>query len=87
MTRPRARLYRIQTGIRVEKRLLKVLKGLAEYLEITLAEAVELCVLTSFEQPGAFSRGTQQRIRQLCEVYGIDYGIEHWRARLFSADG
>jgi hypothetical protein len=79
-------VYRVQTGIRIEKRLLKVLKGLAEDLEISLAEAVELCVLTAFEQPSGFSKGTQRRIRQLCEVYGIQYGLEHLRSRLFNAD-
>jgi hypothetical protein len=74
----------VQTGIRVDKRLLKVLKSLAHYLEITLAEAVELCVLASFEQAGAFSKATQQRIRQLCEVYGVEYGLEHVRLRQIS---
>lgn len=81
---PKPRTYRVQTGIRVDKRLLKVLKSLAHYLEISLADAVEVCVLMSFEQPGAFSKATQQRIRQLCEVYGVEYGIEHLRLRLVS---
>jgi len=67
-----------------DKRLLKVLKGLAEDLEITLAEVIELCVLTSFEQPSGFSKGTQRRIRQLCDVYGVEHGLEHFRTRLFS---
>jgi hypothetical protein len=80
-------VYRVQTGIRLDKRLLKVLKGLAEDLEITLAEAVELCVLTSFEQASGFSKGTQRRIRQLCDVYGVAHGLEHVRNRLFSTGG
>ena len=35
-------IERVQTGIRIEKRLLKVLKGLAEHLDISLAELIVL---------------------------------------------
>ena len=82
----RAEPDRVQCGVRVEKRLLKVMKGLAEYLELSLAEAIELCVLTAFEQPGGFSKGTQRRIQQLSEVYDLDYGLADLRTRLFVAD-
>jgi hypothetical protein len=77
-------VYRVQTGIRLDKRLVKLLKALAEELEITLAELIELCVLTVFEQRSGFSRATHRRIRQLCDVYGVDFGLEHIRARLFT---
>lgn len=83
MKRP---LERVQCGVRLEKNLLKVLKGLAEYLEISLAEVVELCALTAFEQPGGFSRGTQRRIHQLRQIYDVDYSLADLQSRLFRAD-
>ena len=40
---------RVQLGVRMEKRLVKVLKGLAEYNDETLGELLERIVLHSFE--------------------------------------
>ena len=77
---------RVQCGVRLEKGLLKVLKGLAEYLEISLAEAIELCVLTAFEQPGGFSKGTLRRVQQLREIYDVEYDLADLRRRLFVGD-
>ena len=34
-------IERVQTGVRLEKRLLKVLKGLAEHLEMSLGDLLE----------------------------------------------
>ncbi len=45
---------RVQTGIRIEKRLLKVLKGLAEYLDLTLGDLVEGIVLHAFDGEKSF---------------------------------
>ena len=75
----------MQCGVRLERRLLKVLKALAEYLDISLAEVIELCALTAFEQPDGFSRGTQKRIAALREVYEVDYGLSDLQRRLFVA--
>ena len=41
---------RVQTGVRMEKRLLKVLKGLAELKDMTLGDLLEGIVLHAFEQ-------------------------------------
>ncbi len=67
---------RIQTGVRVEKRLLKVLKGLAEYLDLSLGDLLEGIVLHSFEGKTAFSPETLRQIEQLKEVYGLDLTAE-----------
>ena len=77
---------RAQCGVRLERNLLKVLKALAEYLDISLAEVIELCALTAFEQPGGFSKGTQRRIAALREVYDLDYGLADLQRRLFVAE-
>jgi hypothetical protein len=63
---------RIQTGVRIERRTLKVLKGLAEVLDLTLGDLIEGVVLHAFEGKVAFSAETLARIAQLKKVYGLD---------------
>lgn len=65
-------IERAQTGMRVEKRLLKVLKALAEYLNISLGDLIEGIVLHTFENKVPFSEETLKKIGQLREVYGLD---------------
>ena len=67
---------RAQTGVRMEKRLVKVLKALAEYLDIKLGDLLEGIVLHAFEGKAPFSEETLARIAQLKQVYGMDYGAE-----------
>jgi hypothetical protein len=63
---------RIQTGVRMERRLLKVLKGLAEYLDLSLGDLLEGIVLHAFEHKPPFDDATVQVIQQLKQVYGLD---------------
>lgn len=63
---------RVQTGVRIEKRVLKVLKGTAEYLDMTLGDLIEGIVLHSFEGRAPFDTETLARIAQLKDVYGLD---------------
>lgn len=63
---------RIQTGIRLEKRLLKVLKGIAEYHDLYLGDLLEGICLHAFENKSPFSEQTLQRIKMLREVYQLD---------------
>jgi hypothetical protein len=60
---------RTQTGVRLEKSLLKVLKGLAEYCEISLGDLLEGIVLHAFEGKAPFSRETLEAIAELKKVY------------------
>lgn len=78
MTPPRPiRVQRVQTGLRVEKRMLKVLKALAEYHDLTLADLVEGIVLHALEGSSPFqSKRARKVINELKGVYGMDYGIE-----------
>src|SRR5215469_2536645 len=66
---------RVQIGVRMEKRMIKVLKALAEYFDITLGDLLEGITLHAFESRIPFSEETLQRIAQLKEVYGMDYGV------------
>ena len=52
----RVKVERIQTGMRIEKRLVKVLKALAEYLDMTLGDLIEGIVLHSFDGKSPFSK-------------------------------
>jgi|SRR5579859_4746291 len=65
---------RVQLGVRMEKRLVKVLKGLAEYHDISLGDLLEGIVLHAFENKTPFGEDSLQRIAQLKEVYGMNYG-------------
>ena len=62
-------IERTQTGVRLEKSLLKVLKGLAEYCEISLGDLLEGIVLHAFEGKAPFSSGTTAAIVELKKVY------------------
>jgi len=62
---------RVQTGIRLEKRLLKVLKALAEYLDMSLGDLVEGIALHSFEGKAPFSAATLAQVSKLRAVYGL----------------
>jgi hypothetical protein len=66
---------RAQIGVRMEKRMVKVLKGLAEYHDISLGDLLEGIVLHAFENKPPFGEETLQCVRQLKEVYGMDYGV------------
>ena len=65
-------IERVQTGVRLEKRLLKVLKGLAEHLDMSLGDLLEGMALHSFENKAPFSPETLGKIQQLKEVYDLD---------------
>lgn len=65
---------RVQIGVRMEKRMVKVLKGLAEYHDMSLGDLLEGIVLHAFKNTPPFSEESLQRIAQLKDVYGMDYG-------------
>ncbi|MEM9173237.1 MAG: hypothetical protein AAGA84_11080 [Pseudomonadota bacterium] len=65
-------IERVQTGVRLEKRLLKVLKALAEQLDMTLGDLLEGMTLHCFEGKVPFGETTLQKIEQLKSVYELD---------------
>ena len=62
---------RVQTGVRMEKRLLKVLKGLAELKDMTLGDLLEGIVLHAFEGKTPFSAETLKEIEKFRSIYGL----------------
>ncbi|NOX70679.1 MAG: hypothetical protein GXP15_15920 [Gammaproteobacteria bacterium] len=65
-------VQRTQTGVRIEKSLLKVLKGLAEYGDMSLGDLLEGIVLHTFEGKTPFSEETLKTIADLKRVYRCD---------------
>lgn len=63
---------RVQTGVRMEKRLVKVLKALAEYLDITLGDLLEGVVLHAFDGKCPFGEQTLAAIADIKKIYGLD---------------
>ena len=62
---------RVQTGVRMEKRMLKVLKALAELKDMSLGDLLEGIVLHAFEGKAPFSPQTLKEIEQLRALYGL----------------
>ncbi|MBL8765993.1 MAG: hypothetical protein JNL94_01425 [Planctomycetes bacterium] len=69
---PSRDVERVQTGLRIEKRILKVLKGVAEMHDLGLGDLIEGIVLHAFDGKAPFSKPTLQQIARLKEVYGLD---------------
>jgi len=65
-------IERVQTGVRMEKRLLKVLKAFAEYHDMTLGDLLEGIVLHAFDGKTPFSSESLKRIQDLKKFYALD---------------
>lgn len=65
-------IQRTQTGVRIETSLLKVLKALAEYTDLSLGDLLEGIVLHTFEGKPPFSTDTMEVIAKLKAVYGCE---------------
>jgi hypothetical protein len=63
---------RVQTGVRIEKRILKVLKAFAEYHDMTLGDVLEGIVLHAFDGKTPFNSASLERIRELKKFYELD---------------
>lgn len=79
---------RVQLGVRMEKQMVKVLKGLAEFQGITLGQLLEKIVLHSFEpvpgQEGEMSASPHGKkalaaITDLKRIYSMDYDMHAFR--------
>jgi hypothetical protein len=71
MTRQPIIVERVQTGVRMEKNLLKVLKAVAELKDLTLGDLLEGIVLHAFEGKAPFSKDTLREIEQFRKIYGL----------------
>jgi hypothetical protein len=63
---------RVQTGIRLEKRLVKVLKAIAELRDMSLGELIEGVALHALEGKSPFSPETLRQIGEFRRIYGLE---------------
>ena len=71
-TKEQLKVERVQTGVRMEKRILKVLKGLAEYHDMSLGDLLEGIVLHAFDGKCAFSKDSLRVVTELKKLYKLD---------------
>jgi hypothetical protein len=55
----------------IEKRILKVLKAMAEVHDMSLGDLIEGIVLHAFEGKAAFGRQSLKKINDLKKIYGL----------------
>lgn len=73
MQDPKFAVERVQSGVRLEKRMLKVLRSLADYFDISMSELLEAIVLHAFDHKLLpFGERELQVIGDLKRVYGLD---------------
>lgn len=79
---------RVQLGVRMERNLVKVLKGLAEFENMTLGQLLEKIVLHAFEPvPGeegeqawsALGKRSLAAVADLKRVYDLNYDMHAFR--------
>ncbi len=70
------KIERTQTGVRIEKRILKVLKGFAAYHDISLGDLIEGIVLHAFEGKAPFNEKSLKKIEEFKKVYNLDLTSE-----------
>jgi hypothetical protein len=67
------KVERVQLGVRMEKRLVKVLKAIAEYYDLSLGDLMEGIILHSMEGKRTFNEDSIKRIEQFKQIYSMDY--------------
>ena len=72
MAKTKRKVERVQTGVRIEKRVLQILKAIAAKHEIGIGDLVEGIVLHSFEGKSPFETETLTFIEQMRNAYGLD---------------
>jgi hypothetical protein len=87
-TSEKPKVERVQLGVRMEKHMVQVLKGLAELKNTTLGELLEKIVLHSFDpvkgdegesSASPHSKSDLRAIADLRRVYGMDYEVHATR--------
>jgi hypothetical protein len=80
-------IERVQTGVRMEKRLVKVLKALAELKDMSLGDLLEGVCLHAFDGRLPFSEETRRKIAEIKRVYGLDLDASASHQLIEKADG
>jgi hypothetical protein len=87
MTEEHYLVQRVQTGVRMEKRLLKVLRAFADYHDLTLGDLLEGIVLHAFDGKCPFSPESLKQIKELKKFYGLELDSRASHQLIESASG
>ena len=68
----RLKVERVQTGVRIERRILKVLRAFADYHDMSLGDLLEGIVLHAFEGKAPFDKPSLGKVAELKKLYGLD---------------
>lgn len=71
------KVERVQTGVRLERRLVKVLKGLAEFHDMSLGDLIEGIVLHAFDGRCALEERSLEVVDTLRQLYGLELDSSH----------
>jgi len=63
---------RVQVNVRMNRRLVKVLRGAAEYFDMPFSALLENIAVTALDGQCPFDPDSLKRIEQLKKVYGFD---------------
>jgi hypothetical protein len=74
---PTILVERVQTGVRLEKRLLKVLKALADYHDLSLGDLLEGILLHALEGKSPFGGESLARVAELRKIFGLTLDASH----------
>jgi hypothetical protein len=74
---PPVTVERVQTGVRLERRILRVLRALAALHDLSLGDLLEGIVLHAFEGKPAFGREGLARIAELRRLYDLRFDASH----------
>ena len=80
-------VQRVQTGFRIEKRILKVLKALADYFDISLGDLIEGIVLHAFDGKVPFDEASLKKIAQIKKVFELNLDSSHSHRLIDSQSG
>jgi hypothetical protein len=67
---------KVQLGVRMNRRLVKVLKATAEYLDLPLVGLLENMAVANLQGECAFSPEVQKQARRFSKIYGFDELLE-----------
>lgn len=80
-------IERVQTGLRIEKKILKILKGMAEYREIGTNEMLELILMHAFENRPCFTDEGYRAIQDFKRIYGMVYNVHDYERFIEKKNG
>ena len=78
VTNKKLKIERVQTGVRIEKKILKVLRGMADYNDLSVGQMLEIILLHAFESRPSFSKEGLEAVKGLKKVHSLDNDVHDY---------